>query len=257
MSLDLDHETEERHGGIQVIARAARIMRALQDHPDGLSLGQIARSVGLARSTVQRIVASLAAEEFLSTQDQGGGVRIGPALLRLAGSMGAGVADQLAPHLRAFGEELGETVDLAILSGGSAVFVDQAPGRHRLVAVSAIGARFPLHCTANGKAMLACFSESDAADLIEKSVAEHPDYPLGDRRKLERQVAEARRKHLAFDLGEHGEGIHAVGAALLDAYGRPLAISIPVPEQRFAQQRDALAQKLLDFRERVRRILVP
>ena len=50
--------------GVQVIARAASVLRALENRPEGLSLGQIAKEVGLARSTVQRIVAALAAEKI-------------------------------------------------------------------------------------------------------------------------------------------------------------------------------------------------
>ena len=51
--------TRRSHGGIQVIARAANVLRSLEDKPDGLSLGQIAKRVSLARSTVQRIVGAL------------------------------------------------------------------------------------------------------------------------------------------------------------------------------------------------------
>jgi DNA-binding IclR family transcriptional regulator len=53
-------DPEDKNGaqaGIQVIARAASILRTLENHPDGLSLGQIAKSVDLARSTVQRMTA--------------------------------------------------------------------------------------------------------------------------------------------------------------------------------------------------------
>jgi DNA-binding IclR family transcriptional regulator len=240
--------------GIQVIARAASILRTLESHPDGLSLGQIAKSVQLARSTVQRIVAALAAEDFVIASGPGD-VRIGPGLVRVAASVASNTAELIRPHLRALGEEVGETVDLAVLSGGSTVFVDQVPGRHRLVALSAVGERFPLHCTANGKAILACFSTDDAQDLIEKSLAEHPDHPIADRPALLRELDGIRRTHLAVDLEEHGEGISALGTALLDLFGRPIAISIPVPSQRFAEQRDALAQSLLAFRERIKGIV--
>ena len=44
---------------VQVIARAAAVLRTLEGQPGGLSLGQIAQDVGLPRSTVQRIVAAL------------------------------------------------------------------------------------------------------------------------------------------------------------------------------------------------------
>jgi DNA-binding IclR family transcriptional regulator len=245
----------ERAGGIQVIARAAEVLRVLQRHPDGMSLGQIAKAVGLARSTVQRIIGALAKEDFVAPASPTSGVRIGAGLVQLAASVGSNVAELLRPHLLALGEAVGETVDLAVLSGGSAVFIDQIQGRKRLVALSAVGERFPLHCTANGKAILACFAEPDAAELIDRSVAEHPEFPLRDRARLRREVAAVRKSHLAFDREEHGKGISAIGTALLDGFGRPIAISIPAPTARFLESRAELAKQLLAFRERIKPIM--
>ena len=248
-------EGESAGLGVQVIARAASVLRALENRPEGLSLGQIAKEVGLARSTVQRIVAALQAEDFLAEAQPGRGVRIGPGLARIAASVGANTAELLRPHLTALSEQVGETVDLSILSGGSVVFVDQIPGRQRLIALSAVGERFPLHCTANGKAILACFSNEDAATMIEKSVAAHAGHPLADRAKLMREIDGVRRKHLAFDLGGHDNGIGAVGVATLDSFGRPIAVSIPAPTQRFAMRREELSEVLLAFRDKMRAIV--
>jgi len=251
-ALDADRE---RSGGIQVIARAAEILRVLEHQPEGLSLGQIARAVGLARSTVQRIVGALSAEDFVTAVGPNGGVRIGTGLVRLAASVGSNVAELLRPHLRALGDDVSETVDLSVLSGGSAVFVDQVPGRQRLVALSAVGERFPLHCTANGKAILACFSDADALELVEKSLVEHPGFGVPDRAVLRRDIEAARSTHLAYDLEEHGKGISAIGTALLDPMGSPIAISIPVPSARFAGERRRIAEQLLQFRERIKPIV--
>src|SRR3974377_2427185 len=80
-------DASERGGDksqVQVIARAAAILRALEDQALGLSLGQIAQRVDLARSTVQRIVAALEAEKLLIAASPNGRVRLGPPLLRLA-----------------------------------------------------------------------------------------------------------------------------------------------------------------------------
>jgi DNA-binding IclR family transcriptional regulator len=175
--------------------------------------------------------------------------------VRVAASVASNTAELIGPQLRALGEEVGETVDLAVLSGGSAVFIDQVPGRRRLVALSAVGERFPLHCTANGKAILACFSPQDAGDLIDKSLADHPDFPLASRERLQTELEETRRTHLAFDIEEHGEGISAIGTALLDVFGRPVAISIPVPSRRFEEQRAFLATELTAFRDRLKAAL--
>ena len=46
-------------------------------------------------------------------------------------------------------------------------------------------------------------------------------------------------------------GISAVGIAVLDAFGRPVAVSIPAPNHRFDQQREVLAQALLAFRDKL------
>ena len=119
----------------------------------------------------------------------------------------------------------------------------------------AVGERFPLHCTANGKAILACFSPEDVEELIDKSVAEHPQHPLRDRRALLKEIDEVRQTKLAYDLGEHGEGISAVGTALLDAFGRPVAISVPVPQQRFEDVREEVSKKLRDFREKIKAVI--
>ena len=237
--------------GVQVIARAASVLRALEGRPEGLSLGQIAREVGLARSTVQRIVAALATEDFVTEAQPGRGVRIGPGLARIAASISSNLTDILHPHLVALRDEVDETVDLSILSGGSAVFIDQISGRQRLVALSGIGERFPLHCSANGKAMLACFNKQDAASLIDKSLAEHPEHKLTDRAKLLRELDMTRERNLAFDLREHDIGISAVGTAVRDAFGRPVAVSIPAPNHRFNARREGLARALSAFREKM------
>jgi DNA-binding IclR family transcriptional regulator len=123
------------------------------------------------------------------------------------------------------------------------------------VALSAVGERFPLHCTANGKAILACFSAEDAEELIEKSLAEHPQHKLRSRAKLLAELDEIRRTHLAYDIEEHGAGISAIGVAMLDLFGRPVAVSIPAPSQRFDEQKSELAQRLKAFRTRIKAVV--
>jgi len=97
---------KDHSGGIQVIARAAAILRVLERRPDGLSLGQIAKATGLSRSMVQRIVAALAIENFVTTT----GIAAG--LIGIAAAVGSSTVTLLRPHLRALREDACETVDL-------------------------------------------------------------------------------------------------------------------------------------------------
>ena len=151
---------------VQVIARAATILRALEEENSGLSLGQIAQRVNLARSTVQRIVAALETEKLVIAATPNGRVRLGPTILRLAASVRSDFVAMARPFLERLSEELHETVDLSTVKKDHLVFIDQVIGSQRLRAVSAVGDTFPLYCTANGKAYLAQLTDKAIEALI-------------------------------------------------------------------------------------------
>src|SRR5262245_63413457 len=151
----MDQRLPEARSQIQVIARAAAILRTLENQAAGLSLGQIAQRVNLARSTVQRIVAALQAEKLVIAASPNGRVRLGPTILRLAASVRTDFVSIARPFLVKLSSELAETVDLATVKQDHVVFIDQVIGSQRLRTVWAVGEVFPLYCTANGQAYVA------------------------------------------------------------------------------------------------------
>jgi DNA-binding IclR family transcriptional regulator len=230
---------------IQVIARAASILRALEEQPNGLSLGQIAQRVGLARSTVQRIVAALAAEKLLIAASPTGRVRLGPTILRLATSVQTDFVALARPFLLRLSGELKETVDLAAVKRDHLIFIDQVMGSHRLRAVSAVGDTFPLYCTANGKAYLAQLSDAEVEQLIGARFDARTPSTLTTIDRLLDDLAAVRTSGVAFDREEHSIGICAAGVALRDPLGNFVAISVPVPAQRFYDHQGFIADRLL------------
>jgi DNA-binding IclR family transcriptional regulator len=233
---------------VQVIARAATILRALEDEDAGLSLGQIAQRVHLARSTVQRIVASLATEKLVIAASPNGRVRLGPAILRLAASVRGDFVALARPFITQLSNELRETVDLASVRRDQLVFIDQVIGSHRLRTVSAVGESFPLHCTANGKAYLSQLDDSAIERLIGRSYEPRTPKTLTRLNALLSDLRSARKSGVAYDREEHTLGICAVGVALHDPLGNAVAISVPVPTQRFQQQHALIAERLLATR---------
>jgi DNA-binding IclR family transcriptional regulator len=230
---------------IQVIARAAAILRALEHEPEGLSLSQIAQRVKLARSTVQRIVAALAAEKLLIAASPNGRARLGPTILRLAAAARPDFVAAVRPFLVQLSAELKETVDLAVVKGDHMEFVDQVIGSHRLRAVSAVGETFPLHCTANGKAYLAQLDAETISGLIGKSYKPRTPRTITQLDELLRDLKAARKTGVAIDREEHTRGICAAGIVTRDPLGNVLAISVPVPAHRFYDhQRDIVARLL-------------
>jgi DNA-binding IclR family transcriptional regulator len=229
---------------VQVIARAATILRALEEENAGLSLGQIAQRVNLARSTVQRIVAALESEQLLIAATPNGRVRLGPAILRLAASVRSDFLTLARPFLERLSDELHETVDLAMVKKDHLIFIDQVTGAQRLRAVSAVGETFPLYCTANGKAYLAQLTDAGVEKLIGRAYEARTPKTLTRLDALIADLKSVRGLGAAFDREEHTLGICAVGVALQDPLGNPVAISVPVPSQRFVDRQVLIAERL-------------
>lgn len=240
---------------IQVIERAGAILRALEPHPKGRSVGEIANEVGLPRSSVHRILKSLEAEHLVIAVSEERGFRLGPALMRLASSASAWLAEIIHPSLVELSAELDETVDLAIRAGATASFIDQVAAGHRLQAVSAVGLSFPLHCTANGKALLAELDDVDVATLIGDAMLAMTPMTITALGPLLDELALVRQTGLAHDREEHHLGISALGTMIENPYGLPVALSVPVPTTRFREREDELGRLLLAGRDRIERAL--
>lgn len=218
---------------VQVIARAAAILRVCRAESGGLSLGQIAERVGLPRSTVQRIVQALATEGLLLAGSETRSIRIGPLIQSLAEDYRADVVEIAHPHLKRLSETSGETVDLAVLHRDHLVFIDQIAGPQRLRAVSSVGESFPLHCTANGKAALALLDDTEIARLLTPGLARHTPATITSSEGLMAEIARIRSSGIAIDREEHATGICAMGKAFRDAAATVYAVSIPMPSVRF------------------------
>ena len=230
--------------GIQVVRRAASVLRAVGDRPEGIRLGELAATVALPKATAHRIVRALVDEQLLWT-DAVGLIWIGPAVGRLANASSASLVARLHPLIAELRQQVDETVDLSVLEGDRMLFVDQAVSSHRLQAVSAVGTTFPLHCTANGKAVLAALPEELVAFLLPDHLERFTEHTITDRHRLDEELARIRSEGVAWDRQEHSPGIAAVGAAVLDGGGPVAAISVPVPSERFVGIEDRIGEALL------------
>ena len=239
--------------GIQVIARAAAILRTLKETQTGMSLAQIATRLDLPRSTVQRIVTALQDERLVIASASGGGLRLGPELHALAGAARYDIVERCRPFLSDLAQTTGETVDLSVLRGPRIIFLDQVQGNHRLRTISCVGEVFPLTSTANGRACLSLLPDADVARLAHAEWAQ-----LGvkaDLAGLLSLLADVRETGLAYDLDDHTPGISAIGFAFRDPAGDLHSISVPVPSTRFKERRGTVVAALSALRPEMFRMM--
>lgn len=235
-------------GGVQVIARVGQLFRALDGEPLGLTLTEFANRLTLPRSTVHRLVSALAAEGFLVTDAATGRVRIGSELIRIANSSRLELRQLVEPVMRRIFDAVGETVDCSVLEGDLIRVVEVMPTQHQLRVVAEVGAMFPLHCTSKGKAMLALLDDDEVEKLLPRALHRFTGKTKTTRSQVMKDIEETRRTGLAYDVEEHVVGVTAVAIAARDPYGLPFALSVPVPTQRFEEERDAVLETLLDAR---------
>ncbi|MCV7093438.1 IclR family transcriptional regulator [Mycobacterium interjectum] len=226
-----------RDEGIQVLRRAAAALDEIGAEPGRLRLVDLGERLGLAKSTARRLLVGLV-EVGLAQVDAQGRFSLGERLLGYGRADGAQIATIFRPTIERVARATDdETVDLSVLRGQRMWFVDQIESSHRLRAVSAVGVRFPLESTANGKAALAALDMAEAEAALARFGPEVAD-------PLRAEVAEIRRTGIAFDRDEHTRGISAAAIARRAVGDNVVAISVPAPTERFREKEGRIIDAL-------------
>lgn len=230
--------------GVQVIARAAEILRVLTANPAGLTLSEIAGQVGGARSTTHRILSALRDEDFVTRPDGSGRFKIGASLAGMGATDQGRVSAEFRVQLELLALRTRETVDISMLWGDRVLFTDQLALSQRLNAASAIGTAFPAHAVASGKALLAV-SPAHAELVLSHTLERFTPKTIVDPESLSDELAQIRETGVALDREEHVLGICGVATVVRDNTGSWVAIGIPAPASRFYGQEDRLSEELL------------
>lgn len=200
---------------------------------ESIGVTEGATHLGVARSTAHRLLATLRHRGF-AVQSADRRYRAGPALRR-AGARRRSTAllvELIAPLMARLRNETEETTHLMVLDGGEVVFLHSEEGRQPLRIGSRVGVRLPAHRTSGGKALLAALDPDEVADRYRDALDD------AELTALENQLAGVRARGFGVNQGQTEDGIGAVGVAIRDDDGRPLAaISVSVPAVRLTRPR--------------------
>jgi IclR family transcriptional regulator, acetate operon repressor len=214
---------------LQTADRALQVLQQFHAPADALSVTEIADRLGVHRSTASRLVSTLRARGFLE-RTAGDLVRLGPEVARLGRVTLAGreLATLAQPLMEQLAAHTGETVTLAVVAGGEALTVAQAGGRHVVSSGKWVGLRTPVHCTADGKVLLAFGAVTPSQGRLERRT----ERTIVDPAALEREFGDIRARGFAVSEGEFEPGLVGVAAPVRQDGACVAALCISGPQYR-------------------------
>lgn len=237
-------------GHSQSLVRGLNLLERLAATPGGLALSELAEEVELAPSTTHRLLQALQSQGFITQDNELGVWKIDVKTFRIGNSF-LEARDFVAtsrPFLRRLTAETGETANLGIRDGSTAVFLAQSESPQMMRMITRIGSRAPLHASGVGKALMAWLPDDEFERVLtERGLDRVTTNTLHTVDTLRANLSEVRQQGFACDREEHAIGLHCVAACLHDEHGTPLAaISVSGPVARIPETR------LLELGELVR-----
>jgi len=208
---------------IGAVDNVLRLLRLFEDH-EMIRVNQVARDMGLSRSTVHRMLATLSHHQFVEQDEHSRAYRPGPALVDIGLAVVSKIDIRAISHtaLMELRDLTGETAHLGIMRGDTSVlFLDSVESDRMVRTGSRTGRILPAHSTATGKVLLAERTDEEIAALYPSGLPEAPTpRALTAVEELLEQVAEVRRLGYAVNHGESEDDVAAVAAAVRDKRGR-------------------------------------
>jgi len=236
---------------VQSLSRAFSLLEQLAASDMGLTLTDLSACVGLAPSTVHRLLNSLKAMGYVECD--GGtnlwsiGVQsfsVGNAFLRKRD-----FAVRARPFMKDLVAQTGETANLAILDGCEVVYVAQVESKEVMRVAVQVGSRGTVYATGVGKSLLSALAEKDLHALLKGvKMTAFTDRTCVTKTALYEALKTARIQGYTLDDEEQSLGLRCVATNIYDAFGDAIAaLSISGPSVRVSERRiPKLVENLLD-----------
>jgi len=210
---------------VRSVDRAAALLLALGESQGEAGVTELARRLGLHKSTASRLLATLERRGLVEQDGESGKYRLGLVVIRLAEQAERtldlrGIA---MPELERVARLTRETVSLAVLDGDESLTVAQADGPNLIAVADWTGRSTPLHCVASGKVLLAALAEREVLRIVRRGLVRHTERTIVELEPLLEELARVRRRGYATALSEFEVGLNAVAAPVVDARGSVIA----------------------------------
>ncbi|CUR56258.1 Transcriptional regulator, IclR family [metagenome] len=241
------------NSGVQSVDRAITILEVLARFGE-MGVTEVAGELDVHKSTAFRLMSTLEGRGLVEQSSERGKYRLGVGLLRLAGATTArlDVVQEARPICKALAAASGETVNVAVLSESSALYLDQVAGSSALQPHNWVGQHIPLHATSNGKVLLSGLA-GDRLDEVLHGLPAYTALTITKRSALRRELDVVREQGYAVAVDELEVGLTAVAAPIHNAHGDVIAsLSVSGPTFRLgATKIEAVLPQLTQAAEEI------
>lgn len=224
---------------VQSIARAINILERLVYSDKGLGVTELSDGLGLKKSTVHRILATLVELGYV-TQDENSKYNVGLKLFEI-GSVAINKLDlrnDVKPFLKEIRNETNETVHLGVLDNNNVMYIDKVESLETVRMYSQIGRKIEPHCTSLGKVLLAYSPEKVVDNVIENGLTRYTSNTITDSEVLKEHLKKVKSNGYGIDDEEQLMGVRCIAGPIFNYEGEIIAaFSITGPTIRMNKKR--------------------
>ncbi len=239
-SKDRSRPEKEMPAGTGALAKAFDILDAIAHTRGFVSARDLMDTTGIARPTLYRMLSAMSVRGIVRSDPMGGGFQIGYRMLDIVQQVWASsdLSSVASAELRRLRDITGETAYLSVLDGDGMLTIGRFLSPHADSSQADLGARKPLHCTAQGKAMMAFQPEAVRRTFLSRRFERMTKQTLTDPTALEVDFDRLRARAYGVDDEEIRVGRRCVASPVLDHHGHSVAvISVAAPAHRFPLDR--------------------
>jgi DNA-binding IclR family transcriptional regulator len=230
---------ENLPGRLSSVSTATRLLKAFSEQQIEIGISDLAKRLGVAKSTVHRLAVTLVAEGMLEQNPDTDKYRLGIALFRLGSLVRRRmtVSNEARPLLRELREKVNETVHLAVLDGSEIMYVYNLESTQAIRMRSDVGVRKPAYCTAEGQAILAFQGVDVVERVIRDGLEARTPQTITDGDELKKVLEAIRQRGCAIEDEESELGMRCIAAPIRNDGGEVVAaIGLAGPVSRLSKK---------------------
>lgn len=239
--------TETETYMLSSVKNALRLLQCFTIDEPEQKVTDLAQSLGLAKSTVSRLLSTLASEGFVTKNPETKKYRLGLSILNLNTIITSNleITRESLPILKDLVKEIEETAHIAVLEEAQVVYLNRVECKQHVQILSHVGRRNPLHCTSSGKVILAYQKETFIENYIEKGLVAFTDETIIEPIILREQLKKIKDQGYSISSEELREGVTSIAAPIFDYTGKVnYSLSVIGPIHRMNPYNPVLIKKV-------------